>query len=88
MVSSLNHHISLLKLRVHPAYVQYLTEGKLPENPPSDPDWHSPKLHKTRWFDLFDVDDRTEAMRGVWGIISYLMRAKDSHQEDSTSNEA
>ena len=83
MVSSLNHHVSLLKLRVHPLYLQYLTEGELPENMPVDMDWCSPKLQRTRWFDLFNVDDRTEAMRGIWGVFSYLMRAEDKGQKDT-----
>jgi hypothetical protein len=78
MVSSLNHHISLLRLRIHPAYVQYITEGTLPKDPPSDTDWCSPKLQRTQWFDLFSIDDRTEAMRGLWGVMSYLMRADTS----------
>lgn len=77
MVSSLNHHISILKLRVHPLYLEYLTEGTLPQVTPSDPDWCSPKLQRTRWLDLFDVNDRNEAMRGLWGIMSYLMRAQE-----------
>jgi hypothetical protein len=82
MVSSLNHHISVLTLRVHPIYLQHLTEGTLPEEAPSQADWFSPKLQRTRWFDLFNVDDRTEAMRGLWGIISYLMRKEGNHQRD------
>ncbi|KAJ4984710.1 hypothetical protein SVAN01_09824 [Stagonosporopsis vannaccii] len=82
MVSSLNHHISLLKLHVHSAYLRYLTEGELPEIQPSDPDWCSPKLQRTRWFDLFKADDRSEAMRGLWGVMSYLMRARDGGQGD------
>ena len=79
MVSSLNHHISVLRLRVHPCYIQYLTEGTLPKNTPSDPNWCSPQLYRTRWFDLFDLEDRTEAMRGIWGITSYLMRHQEKH---------
>ncbi|KAF3045159.1 hypothetical protein E8E12_010161 [Didymella heteroderae] len=82
MVSSLNHHVSLLKLHVHPAYLDYITHGKLPDNQPSDPNWCSPKLERTRWFDLFNVDDRTEAMRGLWGVMSYLLRAKEGGQDD------
>jgi hypothetical protein len=74
MVSSLNHHISVLCLRVHPLYLQHLTEGTFDDDAPLDTDWFSPKLQRTRWFDLFDANDRTEAMRGIWGIMSYLMR--------------
>lgn len=82
MVSSLNHHISLLKFHVHSDYLEYITHGRIPENPPSDPDWCSPQLQRTRWFDLFSVEDRTEAMRGLWGIMSYLLRARGGGQED------
>jgi hypothetical protein len=87
MVSSLNHHISLLKLRVHPLYMEYLTNGKLPESTPSDMDWCSPKLQRTRWFDLFSIEDRTEAMRGIWGVFSYLMRTEDQRQKDTEMGE-
>lgn len=76
MVSSLNHHISVLKLRVHPDYLRFLAEGTFPQDP-ADLDWCSPKLQRTRWFDLFDIDDRTEAMRGIWGIMNYLMRGQE-----------
>lgn len=81
MVSSLNHHISVLRLRVHPAYLDYLTEGVLPGEPPIDPDWCSPKLQRTRWFDLFNINDRCEAMRGIWGVMSYSMRKTENAQQ-------
>lgn len=77
MISSLNHHISVLRLRVHPQYIKYLTDGVMPHDVPLEADWCSPKLQRTRWFDLFNVDDRTEAMRGIWGIMSYLMRKQE-----------
>jgi hypothetical protein len=87
MVSSLNHHISVLKLRIHRLYIQYLTEGKLPEETPSDPNWCSPVLQRTRWFDLFNTEDRTEAMRGIWGVMAYMMRAREE-KNDITMTES
>ena len=84
MVSSLNHHISLLKLRIHPAYLEFITEGKLPVEMPRETDWCSPKLQRTKWFDLFNIEDRTEAMRGVWGIMSYLMRVDNTADADAS----
>jgi hypothetical protein len=80
MISSLNHHVSVLRLRVHPLYLQHLTDGTLPKEAPLEQDWFSPKLQRTRWFDLFNVDDRTEAMRGIWGIMSYTMRKEEHHR--------
>ncbi|KAF2268615.1 hypothetical protein CC78DRAFT_530048 [Lojkania enalia] len=84
MVSSLNHHISILKLRIHRFYIRYLTDGILPDDTHLDPQWKSPILHRTRWFDLFLVEDRTEAMRGLWGIMAYLMRAQPMEKVDVT----
>lgn len=76
MISSLNHHISVVKLRVHRLYIEFITTGALPEGTPSEQGWRSPQLQRTRWFNLFDVEDRKEAMRGIWGIMSYLMRSQ------------
>lgn len=72
----------MLKLRVHRLYLKYLLEGRLPEEAHTDPAWYSPVLERTCWYDLFNVDDRTEAMRGIWGIMAYLMRANDSQGGD------
>ena len=74
MVSSLNHHISILKLTVHGAYVDYLTSATVPHPPPEDSEWSVPKLQRTQWFDLFDVEQRVEAFRGLWGVMAYLTR--------------
>ena len=89
MVSSLNHHVRVLKLRVHRRYMQYITHGTLPDaDADADaaagdgaPAWMTPVLHRTRWFDLFDADDRVEAMRGIWGVVAYLMRAADDDDD-------
>ena len=90
MVSSLNHHISILKLRLHRCYIQYLTDGTLPMEPPSDPKWCSPSLSRTKWYDLFNIEDRKEAMRGIWGVLAYLMRSQKPAEdaEDVAMKEA
>ncbi|OCK79934.1 hypothetical protein K432DRAFT_382629 [Lepidopterella palustris CBS 459.81] len=85
MVSSLNHHISILKLRIHPLYLQYLTDGDFPTDPPLDPSWSSPILQRTRWYDFFNVEDRAEAMRGIWGVMAYMMRTQE--KPDVTMND-
>jgi hypothetical protein len=74
LVSSLNHHISILKLTAHGAYVDYLTSATVPHPLPEDAEWSVPKLQRTQWFDLFDVEQRVEAFRGLWGVMAYLTR--------------
>ena len=74
MVSSLNHHISILKLTIHKEYVEFLRTTALPQPVPTDPGWCSPRLQRTPWFDFFDVDQRTQAFRALWGVMEYLTR--------------
>ncbi|CZT14062.1 uncharacterized protein RCC_00037 [Ramularia collo-cygni] len=88
MVSSLNHHISILKLRVHGAYVEYLQSETLPDPLPTDKDWCSPKLQRSQWFDLLDVGQRVEAFRALWGVIAYLMREMDSLTKAGAEDDA
>lgn len=77
MVSSLNHHISILHLLVSPTYLHYLATGSAS---PSHPAPNTPlppdrlELRRSRWYDLLDAGDRAEAMRGVWGVMACLMR--------------
>ncbi|RDI77508.1 Uncharacterized protein Vi05172_g12502 [Venturia inaequalis] len=44
LVSSLNHHISILKLSVHSAYLEYLLTGMMPMVSPEDESWSSPEI--------------------------------------------
>ena len=74
MVSALFHHIAIVKLTVHPLYLDWLSEGSLPKTTP-DNSWFSPIVQRTKWYDLFRPEDRAEAMRGLWGVFSYMMRA-------------
>ncbi|KAK3622406.1 hypothetical protein LTR56_022227 [Elasticomyces elasticus] len=68
MVSSLNHHISIVKLTVHDTYTDSLVAGKSLEDRPK------PTLQRSQWFDLFDPQQRVEALRGIWGVMAYLTR--------------
>ncbi len=105
MVSSINHHISILKLRVHPFYLKFLEAGVAPPSASSQPlendgntqpssaqtrtteeqhPWYVLKLQRTRWYDLFSVEDRVEAMKGVWGVLTWLMRGKEGDDVEMT----
>jgi len=78
LISSLYHHISVLKLRVHQSYLDYLTDGILPTCAPTDDSWSSPTVQRTRWFNLFVAEDRVEAARGIWGVMACLARPRDA----------
>ncbi|KAI6814390.1 hypothetical protein KC332_g2067 [Hortaea werneckii] len=86
MVSSLNHHICILKLTVHVAYIDYLVSGELPESRPQEEEWYRPKLQRSQWYDLFAMEQRVEALRALWGVMSYLMREPVTAEETSGSS--
>lgn len=78
MLSSINHHISILHLRVHRRYIDIITSGE--SCFPSDSDatgqpWHALQLRRTKWYDLFDAEERLEVFKGVWTIFHHLLRA-------------
>lgn len=35
-------------------------------------------MSRTKWFDLFDPEDRGEAFRALWGIVHYQMRSEQA----------
>ncbi len=55
LISSINCHVSLSKLTVHSAYLDYLEVGEIPNPLPQDPSWCRPKLERSQWYDLFQV---------------------------------
>ncbi|KAL3469071.1 hypothetical protein BJX99DRAFT_88682 [Aspergillus californicus] len=76
MLSSLNHHLAILHLRIHRRYLDILTTGSSdypPDSPPDHP-WHVLKLRRTRWYDLFDKQDRVDIFKGIWTIFHCSMR--------------
>ena len=77
MVSSINHHLSILHLRVHRRYLDILTSGKSDCSSISDTHeqpWYVLKLRRTKWYDLLNGEDRVSVFQGVWSIFHYLMR--------------
>ena len=85
MVSSLNHHVSILKFTVHSAYTEYVRTEQLPTPLPNDPNWSSPRLQRTMWYNFFDVDERVQAYRAIWGITAYLMRETNKPSPPATA---
>ncbi|KAL9096506.1 MAG: hypothetical protein Q9165_001503 [Trypethelium subeluteriae] len=82
LVSSMNRHVSILKLRVHASYIRYITNGEWPDVPPDDEGWDAPLLQRSQWYDLFDQEQRAEAVRGIWGVLTYQMRATSQPDTD------
>ncbi|MCJ1257288.1 hypothetical protein MMC24_005113 [Lignoscripta atroalba] len=83
MISSLNHHISIVRLRVHPEYLNYITNGEhCRDLDPMQRPWYILEMVRSKWFDLLLPDDRLQAMRGIWGIMGFMMRTLEDEVED------
>ncbi|OAQ99261.1 hypothetical protein LLEC1_05753 [Akanthomyces lecanii] len=73
LISSLFHHVSFLRMRV-PMRLLEVLDGA-PEPDPTHRDWGKVQAWRTPWYDLFEAKDRTEAMRLLWSVMAYQMRA-------------
>ncbi|KAL8813348.1 MAG: hypothetical protein Q9223_007059 [Gallowayella weberi] len=75
LISSLNHHISIVNIRIDDRYLDFITHGsKQPDFDPSTQEWWVLDVKRSKWFDLFDPEDRVQAMRGIWGVMSWMTR--------------
>ncbi|KAL4916920.1 hypothetical protein BDW62DRAFT_93472 [Aspergillus aurantiobrunneus] len=84
MLSSLNHHLAILHLRIHRRYLDIITNGTSDVSPdsPADHPWHVLKLRRTRWYDLFDAQDRVDVFKGIWTIFHCQLRHIDRPQPE------
>jgi hypothetical protein len=73
VISSLFHHISILRVRV-PNRLMEVLEGS-PEADERRRSWGRVKAWRSKWFDLFVVDQRIEALQLLWSVMNYQMRA-------------
>ncbi|ORY60905.1 uncharacterized protein BCR38DRAFT_442853 [Pseudomassariella vexata] len=71
VVSSLFHHICVLRTRV-PTRLLDVMAGAPEEDQARS--WDKVEMWRSRWFDLFLVEERLEALRLVWGVMAWMMR--------------
>lgn len=78
LVSSMNHHISILRMRVSDRYLDWLQDGR--DSVVSEESirlqGHAGvlQLWRTKWYDLFDPGERVEAQKGLFQVVAWLMR--------------
>lgn len=72
VISSLFHHVSILRVRV-PLRLLEVLDGS-PEPDKLKRSWGKVKAWRSKWFDLFSIDQRIEAMEMFWGVTAYQMR--------------
>lgn len=82
VVSSLFHHVSVMRVRVPTRLLEVLDGSPEPGAANPTAAWGGVQAVRSPWFDLYDVEQRLEAMRYLWGVMAYQMR-KDETPETS-----
>lgn len=72
VVSSLYHHVSFLRVRVPVRLLEVLNGS--PEPDASWRSWGKLPAWRTKWFDLFEGEQRVQAMQNMLAIMAYQMR--------------
>lgn len=79
LVSCLFHHVSVLRARVRRSFMAEMENGV-----GAKVDRENCVIWRSKWYDLFLVEDRLAAMNLVWGMMAYLMRASEDPDRPST----
>lgn len=79
VISSLFHHISILRVRVPNRLLEVLG-GDAPD--PGVQGRGKLEIWRTRWYDFFVAQDRVEAMKAVWGVVAYAMRSTSAEHDE------
>lgn len=77
MVTSVNHHIALIHMRVSAEYMEWIETGqKVADNEAADPNMKNNVLYVERstWHDMFDVAARSTFLVALWRLMCWLNR--------------
>ncbi|KAF7542827.1 hypothetical protein G7Z17_g11243 [Cylindrodendrum hubeiense] len=72
VVSSLFHHVSILRVRVPNRLLEVMDGVAEPDL--TKRSWGKVEAWRSPWYDLFLADQRLEAMKLVWAMMAYQMR--------------
>lgn len=74
LITSMHHHLSISKLRVHERYLRFLKTNRVPKTAATEGQegWEKLELKKTRYWDLMVPTERVEAARAVTAVLRFL----------------
>ncbi|KAJ3501017.1 hypothetical protein NM208_g17022 [Fusarium decemcellulare] len=80
VVSSLFHHVSILRVRVPNRLLEAIEGSREPDQ--AKRSWGKVEAWRSPWYDLFDTKQRLAALQLVWGMMAYQMRKDAGTDED------
>lgn len=86
LLSAANHHICMLKMQVHEEYLEWLEKGEEVQVQDGGVNEEQRKrnvlyVSRSRWYDLFDVEQRKELLTGIWRVMCWSNRDEVPKQE-------
>ncbi|KAI0409361.1 hypothetical protein F4802DRAFT_615817 [Xylaria palmicola] len=87
VISSLFHHLCVLRVRVPDRLLSVLdgaAEGGAGQEGEERAgySWGKLEIWRSKWLDLFIVEQRLEAMRLLWGVLAWSMRTADGQEDE------
>lgn len=86
VVSSIFHHVSVLRVRVPNRLLEVLDGAK--EKDLAHRSWGNVEAWRSPWYDLFEATQRVKAMELLWGVMAFQMREDTGQEEDSKMGNA
>lgn len=76
MISSVNHHVALQRMKVHPDYLAWVESGRPVSPEEGEEGLRRDVLYVQRsiWYDMFDVQARREFLTQLWRVMCWLNR--------------
>lgn len=81
LISALNHHVSIVRARVPESLLEILDGGDEGKG------WERLAMWRSKWFDLFLISERVEAMELIWGMMAWLMRSQPPVTDQETDTD-
>jgi hypothetical protein len=89
LVSALNHHVSVVRARIPKSLLAVLDGGDVESVCAGSGEgrgWDKVAMWRSKWYDLFLIDERCEAMDLVWGMMGWLMRKIEAEPSSTVSS--
>ncbi|KAI8965542.1 hypothetical protein F5Y11DRAFT_354887 [Daldinia sp. FL1419] len=82
VLSSLFHHLCVIRVRVPNRLLEVFSGApdgnvKVEASGEKSKSWGKLDVWRSKWYDLFIVEERLEAMRLLWGMMGWVMRTED-----------
>ncbi|KAL1876364.1 hypothetical protein VTK73DRAFT_9433 [Phialemonium thermophilum] len=74
VVSCLFHHVSVLRVRVPDRLLEVLQGASDEGIGQGTRSWGRLGVWRSKWYDLFQTEERIEAMQLIWSMMAYMMR--------------